>query len=198
MSRCKFEDIIPHSGFLLSDIGNKIYHHVDDRMLNKEIKRKIIDIVDVYKNSFTKSQPNVYDVVGCVSDFDLIKTSYNCGGYFDFVNNQIAYNPKNIDNKKFLDRTIVHELGHFIQFSTIGLAWGNKHISSYLVEEQQAECIAFFLYKFMFGLEENFKKFDSYFNLFHIDYLNKHYRNQKVYDLSLIITPLLFFILLQY
>ena len=166
--RCVFENIYP----LKNTNSPSLFY------LNGSLKKEIIGFQKRYNDKFKcKIFPSAHDVVGELTDFNLIKTNGYCGGYYDLFNKEIAYNTTFSAN---LDITILHELGHHIQVVSNNWHKNNHSLSEELRFERQATTISFYLYNLIFKKKPP-RRFESYFNSESAKFLKEYYSNSDWY-----------------
>jgi len=166
--RCVFESVYP----LKNKNSASLFY------LNGSLKKEIVGFQKKYNEIFKyKVSPNVHDVIGKLTDFNLIKTSGYCGGYYDLFNKEIAYNATLSDN---LDFTILHELGHHIQVISNNWHENNHSLSDELKFERQATTVSFYLYNLIFKKKAP-HHFRSYFNSGSAQFLKEYYDGSKWY-----------------
>jgi len=94
--------------YIISDAGVKIYNTISNDLIDKNIIKRIDKTVDIFNEKIKTLKAPFEDVVGYLSDYKLIKTNKNCGGYCNFKGKEIAYVSGGIE-------TIIHEVCHSIQ-----------------------------------------------------------------------------------
>lgn len=153
----------------LIQIGNKqIYTGVSFNLLSSDLIKKLNDKIFLFRNKLSINA-NYADIIGILVDYKLINTKINCGGYCSIDSKEIAYTSGGL-------KLLFHEIGHAIQ-AELGINKTKLILSELILEEQQAETISYYLYN---SLLQNYlppKKFNSYFCLDHINFLDNWYKN---------------------
>jgi len=147
---------ILHSSYI-SINGIKLHSSIDTRLLNNAIFNEISNKVAIFK-SMQKCR-NYADIVGYLSGFEFIYTSNDLGGYCDLRNDIIALNASS--DKDTHIPILCHEIAHTIQRELGFYSINTDVITKALQLEQQAETIAFYLHKNLFGYADK-SKFNSY------------------------------------
>lgn len=165
--RCKFDEVDPRS----------TGHHTSLFYLNNSVKKEILDFVTIYEENFkNKHQPNVHDVVGVLTGYSVVEHRGNFGGFYCKETKRIAYNSR---GTACLDKTILHEIGHHIQFVSNNYLDCNKLWTSHLLHfERQAETISYYLYNMIFRKMPR-DVFRSYFDASDVDYLYNYYNDWR-------------------
>lgn len=159
------------NGIHLFDEPNKL-------LMPPEIQREVKNYIDIIKTKKI-SVHNHADFIGYTSDYNKIDIDgETCGGFCNWITKELALSKYSSHPIK----TICHELGHTIQ-DRLGLFNLKETFSYQVVLEHQAETIAYNLYSALIDKNISHKKFNSYFNLDDITWLNKYYNGYFQNDL---------------
>lgn len=112
---------------------------LDSRLSSKSIIKDIKNHISKHPSEF------IYNI----TNYELINTDKNCGGYFSSYDKQIAINKKETDVISIL----LHELGHFYQlYSGIDIV-KDYTLSHQINIEQQCDAFSLLMHKEIFNID---------------------------------------------
>lgn len=150
--------------------GNIFYSGVDDSLISNEIKRLLNSKIELFHDKLKIDAPFI-DIVGYLTDYKLITTTWNCGGYCSNSEKIIAYKSGGL-------RTIYHEVSHAFQ-AELGLFDKLTNIlSEDIFIEQQCETMAYYLYNSIHKPLPA-KYFNAYFDIDSVKFLADWYGDYK-------------------
>lgn len=126
--------------------GVPLFQSINDNLVNDKIKKRINESLKIYRSKFKHKDFPMEDLVGELTNFDLIYTDENCKGYFSLNENQIGLNPLYKDSQL---KILSHEIGHHIQYDLEVPNFNSRLLSGQLLLEQQCQTIAYYLYNGM-------------------------------------------------
>lgn len=150
--------------------GIHLFDEPNKSMLTPLVKLEIVNYIDIIKCKKINLD-NHNDLIGYTSGYEFIKMpdDVNAGGYCNWITKEIA-----LSNTDKPLSYIFHELAHTIQ-DRLGM-FNLKETLSYQVKlEQQAETIAYNLYSALVDKNVDYKKFNTYFNIDDIIWLNDYF-----------------------
>lgn len=157
----------------------KLFDEPTPELLTPAIKREIVNYIDIFKTKKLNVNHHA-DLIGNLSGYNFIKlpNDANCGGYCNSTGKIIALRQ---DQGQPI-ATIFHELGHAMQ-ANIGLFITDQPLSYWVKIEHQAETIAYNLYSALVDKNIDHRKFNIYFNVDDIKWLNEYYNGFYENDL---------------
>jgi hypothetical protein len=149
-----------------------IAQHISLSLLNDDLNKIIRDNIRLFHNKLKKDAPYA-EIIGYLTDYELVKTDLACGGWCSRYSKEIAYVNGGLS-------TIFHEIGHAFQ-AKCGIIKEEKKIllSQEIAIEQQAETIAYVMYNKLIGHSNNFT---SYFKIEDIKFLDLWYKDSEIYE----------------
>lgn len=158
--------------------GIFLFDEPSPELLTPAIKLEIVNIINIVKNKKVDIK-NHHEFIGYVSDRELVHVDPEiCGGYYSLSENKIALDKDSI----YPLATLCHELGHYVQ-DRLGLFDLTKPFSYQVKLEHQAETIAYNLYSALVDKNIDHKKFNCYFDIDSIEWLDSYYSGYYDQDL---------------
>jgi hypothetical protein len=168
--------------------------HLTGELITPKLHKLIDEKIKLFEKKGLKNA-GMAEIVGVLMDYNLTTPKWQCGGYCDAINKEIAIiqekkeiiiTRKNIKlTRAQYEKSIVfHELGHAFQYELEMFEKERRILSERVHVEWQAESIAYKLYNRLYGHAPH-QLFGTYFSRDDLIWLNEWYGNRIENDLNL-------------
>lgn len=172
--------------------------HASGKLISPEVNALLDEKIKKARKVKLSSAP-YSEIVGVLTDLELITTDLNCGGYFHKEKKVIALKEYDFDPSQYLaehkitklcvpfveeqKKVLCHEIGHALQAEVEKFEKHDCIMSWMLKLEWEAESISYKLYNSVFGKLPDYW-FNAYFNKADIDYLQSWHSGWLENDLT--------------